>query len=80
MDFFIYGIFGQTFGGNQARFSKIVFVPRKGVKNEAFPILILAFKIFIFIVFQNHHFANFFKSHILSFLLMSGLCAVNSIQ
>ena len=36
-------------------------VSRKGVKNEAFPIEILAFKIFIFIVFQNHHFCQIFK-------------------
>ena len=34
---------------------------RKGVKNEALPIKILAFKIFIFIVFQDHHFCQIFK-------------------
>ena len=56
-------------------------VSRKGAKNEAFPIKILAFKIFIFIVFKNHRFCQILKkNHVLSFLLMSGVCAFNSIQ
>ena len=42
-------------------FEKWVLVSRKGVKNEAFPIKVLAFKIFIFIVFQNHLFCQIFK-------------------
>ena len=61
-------------------FEKWFSVSRKGFKNEAFPIKILVFEIFIFIVFQNQLFAKFSKNHILSFLLMSGLCAVNSIK
>ena len=61
MDFSIFGIFGQTYGGNQADFEKWFSVSRKGVKNEAFTIKILAFKIFIFIVFKNHHFCQIFK-------------------
>ena len=61
-------------------FEKWFSVSKKGIKNEAFPIKMLAFKIFIFIVFQNHHFAKFSNNHVLSFLLMSGLCAINSIQ
>ena len=36
-------------------------VSRKGVKNEAFPIKILAFKILNFVVFQNQHFCQIFK-------------------
>ena len=53
----------------------------KGVKNEAFPIKILDFKIFIFVVYQNHHFCQIFKtSCFIIFLLMSGVCAINSIQ
>ena len=61
-------------------FEKRFSVSRKWLKNEAIPIKILASKIFIFIVFQNHRFAKFSKNHVLSFLLMSGLCAINSIQ
>ena len=61
-------------------FAEWFSVSRKGVKNEAFPIKISAFKIFIFIVFQNHLFAKFLKSHVLSLLLMSGLCTINSLQ
>ena len=48
-------------------FEKRVSVSRKGVKNETFPIKILAFEIFIFIVFQNHHFCQIFKNHVLTF-------------
>ena len=61
-------------------FEKWFSVSRKGVKNEAFPIKILAFKIFIFIVFQITIFAKFSKNHVLLFLLMSGHFAINSIQ
>ena len=61
-------------------FEKWFSVSRKGVKIEAFPIKILAFEIFIFITFQNQNFCQIFKKHVLSFLLMSGLCAINSIQ
>ena len=56
-------------------------VSRKGVKNEAFPIKILAFKIFIFTVFQNHNFCQIFKKIMFYyFLLMSDLRTIKSIQ
>ena len=71
MVFYIYGIFGQTYGGNQARFEKQVSVSRKGVKNEAFPIKILAFKIFIFIVFQNHQYCQIFKKNMFNIFIAS---------
>ena len=61
-------------------FEKWFSVSRNGVKNEAIPIKIFASKIFIFIVFQSHLFAKVSKNHVLSFLLMSGLCAIDSIQ
>ena len=64
-------------------FEKWFSVSRKGVKNEAFPIKILAFKIFIiyFYCFPKSLFLpNFQKNHVLSFLVMSGLSAINSIQ
>ena len=61
-------------------FEKWFSVSRKRVKMKNFPIKILAFKIFIFIVFQNHLFAKFSINYVLPFLLMSGLCAINSIQ
>ena len=51
----------------------------RGVKNEAFPFKILTFKIFIYIVFQNHHFCQIFKKLCFIILLMSGLCAINGI-
>ena len=49
----------------------------KGIKNELFPVKYLAFKIFIFILCKICHFCQNFKNHVLSFLLMSGLCVVN---
>ena len=61
-------------------FEKCFSVSWKGVKNEAFPIKILAFKILIFIAFQFTIFVKFSKNHVLSFLLMSGICAINSIH
>ena len=55
-------------------------VSRKGVENEAFPIKFWHLK-FSFLLFSKITiFAKFSKSHVLSFLLMSGLCAINSIQ
>ena len=48
-------------------------VSRKGVKNEAFPIKILAFKIFIFIVFQNIPFLKK-KSCFINFIDVWPLC------
>ena len=61
-------------------FEKLFSDSRKGVKNEAFAIKKLEFKIFIFYVFQIIIFAKFSKHRVLSFLLMSGLCAIDSIQ
>ena len=61
MAFSIYGIVSKTYGGKQARFCKWFSAYRKGVKNEAIPIKILACKIFISIVFQNHQFCQIFK-------------------
>ena len=49
----------------------------KGIKNEAFPVKNLAFKIFIFILCEIRHFAKISKNHVLPVLLMSGLCVVN---
>ena len=61
-------------------FEKWFSVSRKGVKNEAFPIKILHLK-FSFLLFSKiTSFAKFSKNHVLSFLLMSGLCAINSVQ
>ena len=48
-------------------------------QNEAFPIKILDFKIFILLFSKITIFAKFSKNHVLSFLLMSGLCAINSL-
>ena len=42
-------------------FEKWFSVSRKGIEKEAFPNKILGFKIFIFIIFQNHHFCQIFK-------------------
>ena len=61
-------------------FEKWFSVSRKGVKNEAIPIKILASKIFILLFSKITIFAKFSKNHVLAFLLMSGLCAINSIQ
>ena len=36
----------------------------------------LAFKIFIFILWQIRHFCHFLKNHVLSFLLMYCLCFI----
>ena len=50
-------------------------VYRKGVKNEAFTIKILVFKIFIFIVFQNHYICQIFKkSCFIIFIDVWSLC------
>ena len=50
----------------------------KGIKNEAFPVKNLEFKIFNFHPLQNSpFFAKISKNHVLSFLLMSGHCVVN---
>ena len=44
-------------------------------KNEAYPIKILAFKIFIFTVFQNHNFCQIFKkSYFIIFIDVWPLC------
>ena len=80
MDFSIYGIFVRPIAEIRQDFEKWFSDSMKGVKNEAFPIKFSAFKIFIFIFFQNHYFCQIFKKNVLSFLLMSGLCAINSIQ
>ena len=62
-------------------FEKWFSVSRKGwgggggVKNEAFTILILAFKLFIFIVLQYHHFCLIFKkSYFIIFIDVWPLC------
>ena len=61
-------------------FEKLVSVSRYGAKNEAFPIKVWHLK-FSFLLFSKIAiFAKFSKNHVLSFLLMSGLCAINSIQ
>ena len=50
----------------------------KGIKNEAFPVKNLAYKIFIFHPLKISPFLpKFQKNNILSFLLISGLCVVN---
>ena len=50
----------------------------KGIKNEAFPVKNLEFKILILILCNIHLFwPKFQKNHVLSFLLMSCLCVVN---
>ena len=47
----------------------------KGIKNEAFPVKNLAFKIFIFILFKIHHFCqNFKKSCFILFIDVWHLC------
>ena len=46
-------------------------------QNESFPIFILAFKIFIFIVFQNHHICQIFKK--LWFIISIEIASVLSI-
>ena len=52
----------------------------QGVKNEAFPIKFWHLK-FSFLLFSKITiFAKFSRYQILSFLLMSGHCAINSIQ
>ena len=48
-------------------FEKWFSVSRKGVKNEAFHTIILAFKIFTFIVSKITIFAKFSKHYVLSF-------------
>ena len=56
-------------------FEKWFSVSRKGVKNEAIPIKILALKIFIFIVFKNQHFCQIFiKSGFIIFIDVWPLC------
>ena len=49
----------------------------KGIKNEAFPVKTLAFKISFSYFAKFAIFAKISKKHVLSFLLMSGLCVVN---
>ena len=49
----------------------------KGIKNEAFLVINLAFKIFISSFAKFAIFAKISKNHFLSFLLMSGHCVVN---
>ena len=61
-------------------FEKWFSVSRKWVKNEAFPIKICLLKFSFLLFFKITIFAKFSKNHVLSFLLMSGLCAINSIQ
>ena len=54
---------------------------RGSAENEALPINNLTFKIFIFIHLQNSPFLPIFlKNHVLSFLLMSGLCDIKGTQ
>ena len=81
MDFSIYGIFGQTYGGNQAKFRKNGFRSLgRGSKMKHFPIKFWHLK-FSFLLFSKITiFAKFSKRHVLSFLFMSGLCAINSMQ
>ena len=55
------GLFHIWYQEIRQDFEKWFSVSRKGVKNEVFPIKILAFKIFIFSVFQNHHFCKILK-------------------
>ena len=52
MDFSIYGIVGQPYGGNQARFLKMVFFLQEGVKNEQFPLKFWHLK-FSFLLFSK---------------------------
>ena len=59
-------------------FEKWFSVSRKGVKNEALPINLLAVKFLLYSKITV--FAKFSKNHILSFSLKSGLCAIKSIQ
>ena len=80
MDFPINNIFGQTYGGNQAIFRIMVFRSLgRGSKMKHF-----LFKYwhlnFLFLLFSKITiFAKFSKNHVLSFLLMSGHCPINSI-
>ena len=74
MDFSIYCIFGQTYGGNQARFSKMVFGLYEGAKNEAFPLKNLACEIFIFIVSKITILPNFQKIIFIIFIDVWPLC------
>ena len=49
----------------------------KGIKNEAFPVKHLAFKIFFSSFAKFAFFVKISKNHVLSFLLASSLCVVN---
>ena len=61
-------------------FEKWFSISRKGVKNEQFPLKFWHLN-FLFLLFSKITiFANFSKNHVLSFLLMPGLCAINSMQ
>ena len=80
MDFSIYGIFGQTYGGNQASFEKWFSVFGKGSKMKHFKLKFGHSK-FSFLWFSKITiFDKFSKNHVLSFLLMFGLCTIKSIQ
>ena len=75
MDFSIYGILARPMAEIRQDYEKCFSVSRKGIKKEAFPIKILGFKIFIFIVFQNHHFCQIFKkSCFINFIDVWPLC------
>ena len=80
MDFSIYGNLVRPMAEIRQDFKKWFSVSRKGVKNEAFPIQFLAFKIFILIVFQNQHFCQIFKKSCFSIFIDVCLCAINSLQ
>ena len=82
MNFSICGILGQFCGANQTRYMywKTVFFPSKRSQNKVFPVKTLAFKIFILSFPKVANFARFSKNHVLSFLLMSGLCHINGAQ
>ena len=82
MHFSIYGIFGQTYGGNRARLKKKGFRSLgRGYKKEAFQLKFWNLK-FSFLLFSKiTSFAKFSKKNlVISFLLMSGLCTIDSIQ
>ena len=61
-------------------FEKWFSVSRKGSKMKHFPFKFWHLK-FSFLLFSKiATFAKFSKNHVLSFSLLSGLCAINSIQ
>ena len=64
MDFQYIVYFVRLMGETRHDFEKLFGVSRKGIKHEAFPIKILAFKIIFLLFSKITIFAKFSKNHI----------------